>query len=71
MIRGMLSRILVTRTDVLHSLGVPGLGVKLDLAPGRLNATIVEIVGPGLHVGSCFELCGRGHRVMPINLVAL
>jgi len=66
---GTVSRILVTRTDVLHSFGVPALGVKLDAAPGRLNATSIEVSSLGLFVGSCFELCGRGHRIMPINVL--
>jgi cytochrome c oxidase subunit II len=64
------TRVLLTRTDVLHSLGFPSLGVKLDSAPGRLNATIIEVLSPGLFVGSCYELCGRGHRVIPINALA-
>jgi cytochrome c oxidase subunit 2 len=65
------TRVLLTRTDVLHSLGVPSLGVKLDSTPGRLNATIVEVISPGLYVGSCFELCGSGHRVIPLNVLIL
>lgn len=65
------SRVLLTRTDVLHSLGLPSLGVKLDSAPGRLNTTTVEVFVPGLYLGSCYELCGSGHRAMPINIIAL
>lgn len=60
------SRIIVSRRDVLHSLGFPGLGVKLDSSPGRLNVTTVETSSLGLLIGSCYELCGRGHRAMPI-----
>lgn len=59
-------RILLTRTDVLHSLGIPRLGVKLDSTPGRLNAITVEPLTLGLLTGSCYELCGRGHRAIPI-----
>jgi len=66
-----MTRVLVTRRDVLHSLGIPSLGVKLDSAPGRLNATTVEVFSPGVFVGSCFELCGRGHRMIPINTLVL
>jgi len=65
------NRVLLTRTDVLHSLGFPSLGIKLDSAPGRLNSTTMEVLSPGLFVGSCYELCGRGHRVMPINTLVL
>lgn len=64
-------RLLITRTDVLHSLGIPSFGVKLDSLPGRLNATTVEARFPGLYVGSCYELCGRGHRVIPFNVLVL
>jgi len=68
---GKVTRILVTRTDVLHSLGFPRLGVKLDSAPGRLNATTVESFRLGLLVGSCYELCGRGHSAIPISAIIL
>jgi len=60
---------MVTRRDVLHSLGVPRFGVKLDSAPGRLNVTTVEAPVVGLITGSCYELCGRGHRAMPIYIL--
>jgi len=66
-----LSRILVTSTDVLHSLGLPRLAVKLDSAPGRLNATMLEVTSPGIFIGSCFELCGSGHSIIPINFLVL
>jgi cytochrome c oxidase subunit 2 len=68
---GQVARILVTRRDVLHSLGLPSLGVKLDSAPGRLNATTVELRSLGLIVGSCYELCGSGHRAMPIYVLVI
>lgn len=63
------TRIIITRRDVLHSLGIPSLGIKLDSAPGRLNVTTVETTVTGLITGSCFELCGRGHSAMPIFLL--
>jgi heme/copper-type cytochrome/quinol oxidase subunit 2 len=56
----ILMRLLVTRTDVLHSLGIPSLGLKLDSTPGRLNAVVFEANSPGLRQGSCYELCGSG-----------
>lgn len=64
-----LLRILLTRRDVLHSLGIPSLGIKLDSAPGRLNSVIVESKSQGLFTGSCYELCGRGHRAIPIFIL--
>lgn len=63
-----LNRVLVIRSDVLHSLGIPGLGVKLDSCPGRINGTIF-ISRHGLFLGSCYELCGRGHRAIPISFL--
>lgn len=63
-------RLLISRTDVLHSLGLPSIGVKLDSIPGRLNATVVES-SLGLSVGSCYELCGSGHRAIPIFLLSV
>lgn len=65
------SRIMVSRRDVLHSLGFPSLGVKLDSSPGRLNVTTVEASSLGLIVGSCYELCGRGHRAIPIYTLVI
>jgi len=59
-------RILLRSRDVLHSLGIPRLGIKLDSNPGRLNCVVVDSSAFGLFQGSCYELCGRGHRSMPI-----
>jgi len=64
-------RVLTIRRDVLHSLGVPRLGIKLDAAPGRIRITMLESSFPGGFLGSCYELCGRGHRAMPLHLVSL
>lgn len=69
--RGAEVRVITVSTDVLHSLGVPSLGVKLDTAPGRMRATTLERLSPGVFNGSCYELCGRGHRAMPINLLII
>jgi heme/copper-type cytochrome/quinol oxidase subunit 2 len=66
-----MNRILLTRRDVLHSLGVPSLGIKLDSIPGRLNVVVFESSVPGLLTGSCYELCGRGHRAIPIFLLSV
>jgi cytochrome c oxidase subunit 2 len=60
------TRIILTRRDVLHSLGMPSLGIKIDSTPGRLRAVSVQPYIFNLIVGSCYELCGRGHSAMPI-----
>ena len=61
-------RFLVTSTDVIHSWGIPALGIKMDACPGRLNQIGTEIYRPGLYFGQCYELCGVGHAFMPITL---
>ena len=61
-------RVLVRRSDVLHSWAVPRLGVKLDATPGRLNQTSLLSFRPGVAYGQCSEICGANHRFMPIAL---
>lgn len=70
-LRGEISRVLVTRSDVLHSLGVPRAGLKLDSAPGRINCVVIEPDRSGELVGSCYELCGTGHRSIPIHFLVI
>ncbi len=64
-------RLLLTADDVLHSWGVPSLGIKLDTVPGRLNETWVEISREGVYYGFCSELCGINHSYMPIAIEAV
>jgi len=64
-------RLIITAGDVIHSWGVPSLGVKLDAVPGRLNETWVQIEKPGMYYGFCSELCGVNHSYMPIAIKAV
>jgi len=59
-------QILVTRRDVIHSFALPGLAVKSDANPGRLNAVSLICNYPSLQIGQCSELCGRLHSNMSI-----
>nr|YP_008816312.1 cytochrome c oxidase subunit II [Onychostoma rara]AHA04098.1 cytochrome c oxidase subunit II [Onychostoma rara] len=59
-------RILVSAEDVLHSWGVPSMGVKMDAVPGRLNQTALLASRPGVYYGQCSEICGANHSFMPI-----
>lgn len=63
-------RILVTSADVIHSWAVPGLGIKIDACPGRLNEVIFTINKPGVYYGQCSEICGSNHSFMPIVIEA-
>lgn len=61
-------RIIVTSKDVLHSWTIPSLGLKVDATPGRINQRIIIIKRPRIMVGQCSEICGTGHRFIPIVL---
>ncbi len=64
-------RLITTARDVIHSWALPGVWVKLDGVPGRLNETTFTIDNPGLYFGQCSELCGAYHGFMPIAVEAV
>ena len=64
-------RLIVTAADVLHSFGVPSLGLKTDAVPGRLNQSSIFIKREGLYYGQCSESCGVNHAAMPIVVEAV
>lgn len=64
-------RVQLTADDVMHSWGVPALGLKTDNIPGRLNETWVQINRPGTYYGQCSELCGVNHAFMPVMIKAV
>ena len=55
--------------DVCHSFGVPRLGGKTDVIPGRTNSMWLQTDKPGLYVGQCAEYCGTQHANMLIRVV--
>lgn len=62
------SRFLISSSDVIHSFAVPGLGVKVDALPGRINQVLVTPFKLGLYLGQCSEICGSAHSFIPINI---
>ncbi len=64
-------RVLVTAADVIHSFGVPALGIKSDAVPGKTGETWFNARQPGTYFGVCYELCGIRHGYMPIEVRAL
>lgn len=50
--------------DVVHSFGVPGFLVKMDVVPGRKNHFSVTPKTTGEFKGKCYELCGVYHSRM-------
>nr|ABM53817.1 cytochrome oxidase subunit II [Euthlastoblatta sp. 1 DJGI-2006] len=67
----MITRIIITAEDVLHSWTIPTLGVKADATPGRLNQTSLLINRPGVYYGQCSEICGANHSFMPIVIESI
>ncbi len=59
-------RIITTANDVIHSWGVPALGVKQDAIPGFTRDTWFRADKIGTFYGRCYELCGKDHAFMPI-----
>jgi heme/copper-type cytochrome/quinol oxidase subunit 2 len=62
--------LLVTSNDVIHSLALPSLALKVDAIPGRLNSMGFVINRPSTYYGMCSELCGLLHGFMPIGFQA-
>ncbi len=59
-------RIITTANDVIHSWGVPALGVKQDAIPGFTRDAWFRAEQIGTFYGRCYELCGKDHAFMPI-----
>jgi cytochrome c oxidase subunit II len=64
-------RIITTANDVIHSWGVPSLGVKQDAIPGFVRDTWFRAEKVGDFYGQCYELCGKEHAYMPIHVKVL
>ena len=50
--------------DVIHSIYIPRICFKIDLIPGRLSTTSLE-VNSIINYGVCAEICGANHAFMP------
>ncbi|NBV54948.1 MAG: cytochrome c oxidase subunit II, partial [Proteobacteria bacterium] len=61
----------ITAADVLHSLHVPELGIKIDAIPGRINYAWFNAEKPGSYLGQCTELCGQAHGEMFMRVKAV
>lgn len=68
---GVPIRLLVTSKDVIHSWAIPSICTKIDAIPGRINQATIIINRPGILVGQCSEICGSGHRFIPIYIEAV
>ena len=54
--------------DVIHSFGVPGFLMRMDVIPGRTNTFEVTPTVEGTYAGKCYELCGTYHSRMLFNV---
>nr|QDP14180.1 cytochrome c oxidase subunit II [Vasticardium flavum] len=63
---GVLTRVLYTSMDVIHSWFIPSFGFKNDCVPGRIGSSSLVVKEPGVYYGFCTELCGAMHSEMPI-----
>lgn len=63
---GVVRRLLITSTDVIHCFALPRLGLKVDALPGRINQLYVNPRRLGVFYGECSEICGSNHSFMPI-----
>ncbi|HEV8359020.1 MAG TPA: cytochrome c oxidase subunit II [Candidatus Thermoplasmatota archaeon] len=68
---GKVVKMNVTATDVIHSLAIPALGVKIDAIPGRLNHYYFKADAPGEYQVQCMEYCGVGHFNMRTSVHVL
>ena len=63
----------VTSADVVHSLNIPALGVRIDAIPGRINHYWFSIPAGATNGTSyliqCTEFCGAGHAYMRATLI--
>ena len=69
---GTTIQINVTSSDVVHSFNIPGLGVRIDAIPGRVNHyafSIPNVAAGTLYMIQCTEFCGTYHGIMRANLV--
>ncbi|MFB6096610.1 MAG: cytochrome c oxidase subunit II [Haloferacaceae archaeon] len=54
----------ITSQDVIHSFGVPDLGLKQDAVPGQTNTIKTHTLETGSYQGFCMEYCGVAHSQM-------
>lgn len=66
--QGLRVRVCLTSRDVIHRWSIPSLGVKRDCNPGLLTTLSFKPSLVGVFFGGCAEICGVGHRAIPIHL---
>lgn len=62
-------RLVMTSSDVIHSLYVPAFRIKRDVIPGRYYYMWFTATVPGEYDIFCAEYCGRDHSAMKTKLI--
>ena len=66
-------RLVMSSSDVIHSLFVPSFRMKMDVVPGRYSTTWFNAVDPGAAEAEydlfCAEYCGDQHSTMTAKVV--
>ena len=64
-------KLLMTSQDVIHSLFLPDLRIKMDAIPGRYTQLWFTARTPGAYRLHCAEYCGTDHSTMGGRLIVL
>jgi len=67
----VITQVMVTSSDVLHSWTVPVLGIKIDATPGRIGQAACFPLYRGVFYGQCSEICGVNHSFIPVKVEVL
>lgn len=62
-------RLILTSSDVIHSLYIPVFRIKRDAVPGRYNKIWFQATKPGEYLALCAEYCGTKHSDMLARVV--
>jgi cytochrome c oxidase subunit 2 len=62
-------RLVMSSTDVIHSLYVPAFRIKRDVVPGRYAKLWFEATEPGEYDLFCAEYCGTSHSDMLAHVI--
>lgn len=62
-------RLNLSSSDVIHSLFIPDMGIKIDAMPGVANHAWFRPLEAGTYPAYCVEYCGVGHAVMEASVV--
>nr|QDH52424.1 cytochrome c oxidase subunit 2 [Gordionus wolterstorffii] len=67
----IMTRLIVSSNDVIHSFSLPQFSLKMDATPGRLSQIFMMPKKPLISYGQCSEICGVNHSFMPICLESI